>query len=112
MSAVPKFSPAKVWFALMKLNTNKSTVTGDFPAKLCKHFAAYLAEPLSDILNTAVRRGEYPEIYKFEVSTPVPKTYPTQKVSQLRNISGLFNFNKVIEKLLTELILKGKQWQL
>ena len=109
---IPTFSPARVWFALLKLKTNKSTVEGDFPAKLCKHFAAYLAEPLSDILNTAVRRGEYPEIYKFEVSTPVPKTYPTQKVSQLRNISGLFNFNKVMEKLLAELIISDMEAKL
>ena len=106
---IPTFSPAKVWFALTKLNANKATVTGDFPAKLCKHFAAYLAEPLSDILNTAVRRGEYPEIYKFEVSTPVPKIYPTQKVSQPRNLSGLFNFNKIIEKLLAELIISDME---
>ena len=63
-------------------------------------------------MNSAVRRGEYPEIYKFEVSTPVPKTYPTQKVSQLRNISGLFNFNKVIEKLLAELIISDMEAKL
>ena len=53
-SDIPVFSPAQVWFALTKLNANKSTVTGDFQAKLSKHFAAYLA----DILNTSVRRGE------------------------------------------------------
>ena len=106
---VPHFSPAQVWFALRKLNTNKATVTGDIPAKLIKEFAAYLAEPLADILETSVGRGEYPKIYKFEISTPVPKAYPTQKVSQLRNISGLFNFDKVMEKLLAELMISV--WQ-
>ena len=108
-SDVPVFSSAQVWFALTKLNTNKATVPGDFPAKLIKHFAAYLAEPLSDILNTSVRRGEYPKIYKFEISTPVPKVYPTQKVSQLRNISGLLNFDKIFEKLLAELMIADMQ---
>ena len=96
---IPQFQPAQVWFALCKLNTNKATVPGDFPAKLIKLFAAYLAEPLTDILNTSVRRGEYPKIYKFEISTPVPKLYPTESTSQLRNISGLFNFDKVLESL-------------
>ena len=62
---VPQFLPAQVWFALTQLKTNKSTVSGDIPAKLIKQFAAYLAEPFTDILNTSVRRGEYPEIYKF-----------------------------------------------
>ena len=101
-SEIPHFSPAQVWFAFTKLNTNKSTVSGDVPAKLIKEFAGYLAEPLTDILNTSVGRGEYPKIYKFEVSTPVPKSHPTEKLTQLRNISGLFIFDKVMEKLLAE----------
>ena len=104
-SEIPSFSPAQVWFALTKLNTNKATVPGDVPAKLIKEFAAYFAEPLADILNTSVGRGEYPKIYKFEVSTPVPKVYPTEKLTQLRNISGLFNFDKVMEKLLAEIMI-------
>ena len=49
-------------------------------------------------------RGEYPQIYKFEISTPVPKVHPTDKAKQLRNISGLLNFDKVMEKMLSELM--------
>ena len=59
-SEIPKFSPAHVWFTLTKINTSKATVSGDFPAKLIKLFAAYLAEPFADIVNTSVGRGEYP----------------------------------------------------
>ena len=70
-SDIPYFHPAQVWFALSRLDTNKATVPGDFPATLIKQFAAYLAEPFVDILNTSVRRGEYPRIYKFEICTPV-----------------------------------------
>ena len=57
---------------LTKVKTNKTTVPGDFPPKLIKMFAAYLAEPLTDIIKTSIRRGEYPKIFKNEVSTPVP----------------------------------------
>jgi hypothetical protein len=39
------------------------------------------------------------------LSTLVPKVYLTEKLTQLRNISGLFNFDKVIEKLLAELMI-------
>ena len=106
---VPKFHPSQVWFALSRVPTNKATVPGDFPSKLIKHFAAYLADPLTEILNTSIRRGEYPTIYKFEVSTPVPKVYPTQTLSQLRNISGLLTFDKVIEKLLAQLMISDME---
>ena len=63
-------------------------------------------------MNTSVRRGEYPKIYKFEISTPVPKVYPTETKSQLRNISGLFNFDKVFEKLLAELMIADMEAKL
>ena len=47
---------SQVWLALSRIATNKSTVPGDFPAKLIKYFAAYLAEPLTHIFNTSIRR--------------------------------------------------------
>ena len=46
----------------MKIKTNKATVKGDIPAKLIKEFAAYLAEPFTDIINASLSRGEYPQI--------------------------------------------------
>ena len=55
---VPQFQPSQVWLILSKLQTNKSTVPGDFPVKLIKLFAAYIAEPLTDIINTSIMRGE------------------------------------------------------
>ena len=102
---IPQFLPSQVWLILSKLQTNKATVPGDFPATLIKLFAAYLAEPLCDIINTSVRRGEYPRIYKFEVCTPVPKVFPPMSLSQLRNISGLLTFDKVMETLISELMI-------
>ena len=101
----PQFQPSQVWLLLTQLKTNKATVPGDFPAKLIKLFAAYIAEPLTDIINTGVKRGEYPQLYKFEVCTPVPKSYPPQNTSQIRNISGLLTFDKIMEKLISELII-------
>ena len=66
---IPQIEPSRVWLQLTQLKTNKATVAGDFPPKLTKMFAAYLAEPLADIINTSIRRGEYPKLYKYEVST-------------------------------------------
>ena len=101
----PEFRPSEVWLILSQLPANKATVPGDLPARFIKLFAAYLAEPLSHIINTSVKTGDYPAIYKFEISTPVPKVFPPQKVNQLRNISGLLNFDKVMEKLISRLVV-------
>ena len=102
---VPQFQPSQVWLLLAQLKTNKATVPGDFPVKLIKHFAAYLAHPLTGIINTIIRRGEYSQLYKFEICTPVPKVFPPQNTSQVRNISGLLNFDKIMEKLISQLII-------
>ena len=109
---IPQFHPSQVWFALSRLDVNKATVPGDLPAKLIKQFAAYLAEPLTDIFNTGLRKGEYPQIYKFEVCTPVPKVHPPQSTSQLRNISGLLTFDKIFEKLISQLIISDMEEKL
>ena len=102
---IPQFHPSQVWLKLTKLKTNKATVRGDLPAKLIKEFAAYFAEPLTDIINTSLRRGEYPQTYKYEISTPVPKVFPPEKVLQMRNISGLLTFDKVMESLISEIMI-------
>ena len=102
---VPQFHPGRMWQLLSQLKTNKATVSGDFPAKLSKHFAAYIAEPLTDIINAAIRRGEYPQLYKFETCTPVPKCRPPKTTMDLRNISGLLTFDKIMEKLISEIII-------
>jgi hypothetical protein len=87
-------------------------VAGDFPARQIKQFATYLAEPLTNIYNTGIWRGEYPRIYKYEISTPVPKAYPTESLFQLRNISGLLNFDKIYEKLISQLIISDMETKL
>ena len=102
---IPQFEPSKIWKLLCKIKINKASVQGDFPAKLINHFAAYISEPLINIINTSIRRMEYPKIYKSEISTPIPKHFPPRDLSEVRNISGLLTFDKIFETLLAELMI-------
>ena len=104
-SSIPQFHPSEVWLALSRIDANKATCPGDFPARLIKLFAAYITEPLTHIFNVSLKSGKYPKVYKFEICTPVPKVHPTEKVSQLHNISGLLNFDKIFEKLIAQLMI-------
>ena len=92
---IPQFEPVEVWMILTKLKTNKSTIEGDIPAKLFQEFAAHLAEPLTHIYNSSLLQGQYPNIYNFEISTPVPKKYLVERMDQMRNISGLLTAHKI-----------------
>ena len=91
---IPQFKEVQVWDLLIQLKTNKSTVQGDIPARLYKELAAFISEPLTHVFNYSLKQGEYPQIYKFEITKPVPKKYPVHSMDQMRNISGLLTADK------------------
>ena len=39
----------------------------------------------------------------------MPKTHPTEKLSQPRNISGLLNFDKIFEKMIAQLMVSDME---
>ena len=93
---IPQFHPSQVWLRLTQLKTNKATVPGDFPARLIKQFAAYIAEPLTDIINTGVRQGEYPQLYKYPCTQVLPNPdhisgQEHQWLIDIRQDYGIFN---------------------
>ena len=101
----PQFKEARVWKAIASMKSKKSCREGDVPANIFKIFASYIAKPITNIINCSIKTGKYPDIWKVELATPIPKTHPTSKLSDLRNISGLLNCDKISETLISELIL-------
>ena len=95
----------QVFEYLKKVKTNASTVKDDIPATIIKEFAAELSGPFADILNCSIKRGEYADIWKTEMVTPVPKAYPPKDESELRKISGLKNFSKITEQIIGDLMM-------
>ena len=55
------------------MSSKKASVKGDIPIRIIKEFSVELAEPLAHIINFGIASGQYPELYKFETITPVPK---------------------------------------
>ena len=74
-----------------------------------KTFAAYVAEPLTDIINCSIKTGQYPDKWRAEIATPIPKVNPIIEITDLRNISGLLNCDRITESLLAELIINDME---
>ena len=104
-STLPQFKPYQIRRHLEKIKANKSTAKGDIPAKIIKEFAQYLCIPVTDIINTSLSCGVWPKIYKQEVITPIPKQFPPETLEMLRPISNLCNLNKIMEKIISELVV-------
>ena len=109
---IPQFEECEVSDILSKMDTNKSSVNGDIPAKLLKTFATGLARPVTNLINSSIVQGKWPDIFKLEIVTPVPKEFPPKDIDQLRNISGLLNLGKVAEKLVSRLIISDMKEKL
>ena len=102
---IPQVTEAEVIEALANMDTSKSNTKDDIPAKILKHFALQLGKPVSDIINTSIRQGCWPNIFKLEVVTPVPKGFPPKNIDELRNISGLLKLDKIAEKIIAKMMI-------
>ena len=71
-TSIPHIAVSEVKEKLLMIKTKKSTAPGDVPAKLIKVEADVLAVPLTDVINTAIRLGQWPDIYKAETITAAP----------------------------------------
>ena len=70
VTEIPVFTELQV---LQNLDTSKSTRSTDIPAKILKSFAEKICKPLTDLINSAVEHGNWPDFLKLEMVTPVPK---------------------------------------
>ena len=109
---IPIVTEQQVEEALSSMDTNKSNVEGDIPAKILKYFSKQLSKPVSNIINSMIRQGCWPEILKLETVTPVPKENPPKSVEQLRNISGLLNLDKIAEKIISKMMIADMKDQI
>ena len=60
---------------------------------------------MNDIINTGLRVGHWPKSYKRETITPTPKQFPPKTREMLRPIANLCNLNKIMEKIITEMVI-------
>ena len=57
-------------------------------------------------MSFCIKSGLYPDLWKVEMVTPVPKVHPPEKLEDLRKISWLINCSKVTDKLIVELVME------
>ena len=86
--------------ALNSLDAHKSTGPDEIPAKLLKLTAILIYEPLTKLFNKSLKHGQFPEIRKKAVVTPVFKNQGSPSdFRQYRPISLLSCLSKILEKL-------------
>ena len=102
---VPLFDPQQIYEKICKMKKKSSTVCGDIPWRIISEYSVELSFPLANIYNTSTLSGTWPNLWKFEYVTPVPKVYPPTCTDDLRKISGTKNLSKLYEALLSDSII-------
>ena len=99
-------TPQDIEIVISKLNKKSSCGFSDFPMMLINIFSKELSNPLCNLANTMFESGVYPNLWKRELITPVPKVYPPPSISKLRPISGMYNFAKIADKILANMMIQ------
>ena len=76
---IPKFTEMEVASKLKSINPRKAVPRGDIPPKVLKEFSHQLTVPITDIINSSIRNGVWPDMWEIENVTPVAKIYPPKK---------------------------------
>ena len=87
---------------LRTFKKTKSQVPGDISPDLVSKFYDLLAIPLAHIFNQALGSREWPELWKQETVTVIPKNSCPASMSELRNLSCTPLFSKVMESFILE----------
>ena len=101
----PQFSPWEIKKYIDKVKTNKATLPGDIPAKIVKNCSQILCVPMSHMINHSIETGSWPDSYKEELITPFAKQIPVEQLDQLRPISNLPICDKILEAVISDLVV-------
>ena len=96
-SPLPLLTSQQVQKRLQDFRKPKSMVRGDIFPALVNRSSQYLAIPLVDIYNNITLTGEWPESWKTEYVTPIPKKNLPEEANNLWNISCTQLLSKVYE---------------
>ena len=101
----PQVTEEEIYAKMRKLKNTVSTHPLDLPAKLRREYDIFLTQPLKDIFNTCLMEQKFPDLWKIEYVTPIPKQPRPENISHLRKIACTSDYSKLFEAFLKEWIL-------
>ena len=94
---IEPLSPHEVAARIKHFRKPKSMVQGDVFPQLVTKYSDFFAMPLTDIYNEIASSGVWPEAWKTEYVTVIPKVSSPADFGDLRNISCTLLVSKIME---------------
>ena len=86
------------------LNPRKTTGSNSIPSDILQLLKWDMSYPLSIIFNMSLTTSVHPDLLKIAKTIPIFKKGSKLNISNYRSISLLSNLNKILEKLMFNLI--------
>ena len=99
---LPRLSAVQVAERIRKMKKPSSVVPGDVPPSILSKFASEFSVPVSRIFNLITDKQIWPEEWRKEYVTGIPKIAQPQDPSECRNISCTNFFSKLYESFVLE----------
>lgn len=99
---LPTLLPFQVSGRLKAFKKPKSRIGGDLFPSLVNKYHDLLADPLTVIYNAITKTNEWPDSWKIEYVSVIPKCAKPSDIGQLRNISCTLLVSKVYESFLLD----------
>ena len=93
-------TPSEIQFQILSIPNSKSHGLYSCPTQLLKYLSEVISPVLSDILNTSVSLGAYPQKLKMSKIIPIIKADDETDTFNYRPIPLLSNFNRIFEKIM------------
>ena len=97
--SIPKLEQGDVIKMINKAKKKTSSVPGDLPPEVFTDDVELVAIPVTKIFNKIIEQNKWPDLWKREHVTVIPKTKHASEPSQCRNISCTNFFSKVFESI-------------
>ena len=101
----PELEPWQVHRRILRAKKPNSSVKGDVQVKLVKEFSVELAGPVSVIFNKITKTQCFPQQWKIEYGSPIPKVQPPMSEDDLRIISKTPFFSKIYESFVADWLM-------
>ena len=78
--SIPQVSQSSVLKELKMIQTKKAVPPGDIPSIVLKELAEHISKPITSIINSSIKLGKWPDVWKKEYVTPVAKVFPPKQI--------------------------------
>ena len=81
---IPKILEDEVKSILDNMKLNKSERINDIPAQIFRRFSDILTKPTTKLMNICIHTGTWPDFWKLEIVSAVPKVSNPKNVDDPR----------------------------